>query len=98
MLHSSWLCRRCGTRLKPTRWCVAAAAFGGPAAWPALRRVTGGGHLFGIILSYGTIELLAAMVMRANTLQAAGGSESVRALRSRRMLLVIYRSFCVTNC
>jgi hypothetical protein len=60
--------------------------------------LTGGGHLFGIILSYGAIELLAAMVMRANTLEAAGGSPAVRALRTRRMLMAIYRGFCVMNC
>jgi hypothetical protein len=38
------------------------------------------------------------MVMRANTLQAAGGSETTRALRTRRMLMAIYRGFAVMNC
>ncbi len=38
------------------------------------------------------------MVMRANTLQAAGGSEEIRALRTRRMLMAIYRGFAVMNC
>jgi hypothetical protein len=78
--------RRCGQHL---------------VAQPPGRRyaaLTGGGHLFGIILSYGAIELLAAMVMRANTLEAAGGSPEVRALRTRRMLMAIYRGFCVMNC
>ena len=54
--------------------------------------------MFGIILSYGAIELLAAMVMRANTLEAAGGLPQVQALRTRRMLMAIYRGFCVMNC
>jgi hypothetical protein len=36
--------------------------------------------------------------MRANTLQAAGGSEAIRALRTRRMLMAIYRGFAVMNC
>ncbi|MGA3402455.1 MAG: hypothetical protein ABSC95_24865 [Acetobacteraceae bacterium] len=84
--ETSPLVRRCGRHL---------------VAQPPGRRyaaLTGGGHLFGIILSYGAIELLAAMVMRANTLEAAGGSPEVRALRSRRMLMAIYRGFCVMNC
>ena len=53
--ETSPLVRRCGQHL---------------VAQPPGRRyaaLTGGGHLFGIILSYGAIELLAAMVMRANT-------------------------------
>ena len=84
--ETSPLVRRCGRHL---------------VAQPPGRRyaaLTAGGHLFGIILSYGAIELLAAMVMRANTLEAAGGSPGVRALRTRRMLMAIYRGFCVMNC
>jgi len=60
--------------------------------------LTGGGHLFGIILSYGAVELLAAMVVRANTLGAADGSDAARTVRRRRMLMAIYRGFCVMNC
>ena len=84
--ETSKLVRRCGQHL---------------VAQPPGRRyaaLTSGGHLFGIILSYGAIDLLGAMVMRANTLQAAGGSERVRALRTRRMLMAIYRGFAVMNC
>ena len=84
--ETSRLVRRCGQHL---------------VAQPPGRRyaaLTSGGHLFGIILSYGAIDLLGAMVMRANTLQAAGGSERVRALRTRRMLMAIYRGFAVMNC
>ena len=84
--ETSKLVRRCGQHL---------------VAQPPGRRyaaLTGGGHLFGIILSYGAIELLGAMVMRANTLQAAGGSEAIQALRTRRMLMAIYRGFAVMNC
>jgi hypothetical protein len=67
---------------------------------PGLRyaALTAGGHVFGITLSYGAIDLLAAMVMRANTLEAAGGSTDIQAIRARRMLLAIYRGFCVMNC
>jgi hypothetical protein len=84
--ETSKLVRRCGQHL---------------VAQPPGRRyaaLTGGGHLFGIILSYGAIDLLGAMVMRANTLRAAGGSEAIRTLRSRRMLMAIYRGFSVMNC
>lgn len=84
--ETSRLVRRCGAHL---------------VAQPPGRRyaaLTSGGHLFGIILSYGSIELLASMVTRANTLEAAGGSEDVRQLRARRMLMAIYRGFCVMNC
>ena len=84
--ETSPLVRRCGQHL---------------VAQPPGRRyaaLTAGGHMFGITLSYGAIELLAAMVMRANTLEAAGGSPDIRAIRTRRMLLAIYRGFCVMNC
>jgi hypothetical protein len=84
--ETSPLVRRCGQHL---------------VAQPPGRRyaaLTAGGHVFGITLSYGAIELLAAMVMRANTLEAAGGSADIRAIRTRRMLLAIYRGFCVMNC
>jgi hypothetical protein len=84
--ETSPLVRRCGQHL---------------VAQPPGRRyaaLTAGGHVFGITLSYGAIELLGAMVMRANTLEAAGGSSDVRAIRTRRMLLAINRGFCVMNC
>ncbi len=84
--ETSPLVRRCGQHL---------------VAQPPGRRyaaLTAGGHLFGIPLSYGAIELLGAMVMRANTLEAAGGSAEVRTIRTRRMLLAIYRGFSVMNC
>jgi hypothetical protein len=84
--ETSPLVRRCGQHL---------------VAQPPGRRyaaLTAGGHMFGITLSYGAIELLAAMVMRANTLESAGGSQAIRAIRTRRMLLAIYRGFCVMNC
>jgi hypothetical protein len=80
--ETSRLVRRCGQHL---------------VAQPPGRRyaaLTGGGHLFGIILSYGAIDLLAAMVGRANR----AGSEAERAVRSRRMLMAINRGFCVMNC
>jgi hypothetical protein len=80
--ETSPLVRRCGQHL---------------VAQPPGRRyaaLTGGGHVFGIILSYGAIDLLAAMVSRANRV----GSDLVRAARARRMLMAINRGFCVMNC
>ena len=80
--ETSRLVRRCGQHL---------------VAQPPGRRyaaLTGGGHVFGIILSYGAIDLLAAMVGRANR----AGSMAERALRGRRMLMAINRGFCVMNC
>ncbi len=83
--ETSTLVRRCGRHL---------------VAQPPGRRyaaLTAGGHIFGIILSYGAIELLAAMVARANEADTATAAPS-RALRSRRMLMAIYRGFCLMNC
>ena len=84
--ETSPLVRRCGRHL---------------VAQPPGRRyaaLTGGGHLFGIILSYGAIDLLGAMVTRANAISAAAHWESARILRARRMLMAIHRGFCVMNC
>jgi hypothetical protein len=83
--ETSSLVRRCGRHL---------------VAQPPGRRyaaLTAGGHVFGIILSYGAIELLAAMVARANDLDTTTAAPA-RALRARRMLMAIYRGFCVMNC
>ncbi len=58
--ETSPLVRRCGRHLV--------------AQPPGLRyaALTGRGHLFGVILSYDVIGLIGTMVMRANTMQAAG--------------------------
>ena len=84
--ETSPLVRRCGRHL---------------VAQPPGRRyaaLTGGGHLFGIILSYGAIDLLGAMVTRANAVSAAAHWQEARILRARRMLMAIHRGFCVMNC
>jgi len=76
--ETSALVRHCGRHL---------------ASQPPGRRyaaLAGGGHLFGIILSYGSIELLAAMVSRTVEARSPTGL--------RRMLLAIQRGFCVMNC
>ena len=80
--ETSRLVRRCGQHL---------------VAQPPGRRyaaLTAGGHVFGIILSYGAIDLLASMVGRANR----SGSSAERSARARRMLMAINRGFCVMNC
>lgn len=82
--QTSPLVRRCGAHL---------------VTQPPGRRyaaLNAGGHVFGIILSYGAIDLLGAMVARANQTAEAGAED--RALRGRRMLMAIYRGFCVMNC
>ncbi len=84
--ETSRLVRRCGQHL---------------VAQPPGRRyaaLTAGGYVFGIILSYGAIDLLGAMVARANTLAAADGVDAVRRLRARRMLMAVYRGFALMNC
>ena len=53
-----------------------------------------GGHLFGIILSYGAIDLLGAMITRADGDRAPAAG----ALRARRMLMAVFRGFSAMNC
>lgn len=55
-----------------------------------------GAHLFGIILNLGAVTLLGTMIRRSNTLAAAGGSETVRAVRERRMSVALLRGFMTT--
>ena len=84
--ETSRLVRRCGEHL---------------VAQPPGRRylaLAGGGMLFGVILSYGVIDLFGAMVARANTLAAAGGSAQIQAFRARRMMMAVFRGFALMNC
>jgi hypothetical protein len=81
--ETSPLVQRCGRHL------VAQPA---GARYAAL---TAGGHLFGIILSYGAIELLGGLVGQAN--RALGDDPATR-LRTRRMLMAIFRGFATMNC
>lgn len=57
--------------------------------------LTFGGYLFGIILNLGVLSLLGVMIMKRNTL-AAAGAEIVRQVRERRMVLALLRGFSVT--
>ncbi len=56
--------------------------------------LTAGGYLFGIILSYGAIDLLGALVSSAS---GARGPTAERAVSARRMMLAVYRGFCTMN-
>jgi len=79
--RGSAVVRRCGyflTRQPPGRRYLA---------------LTLGGHLFGLVLSYGSISLLGTMSERAN---ARERDPVVRRLRLRRMLLAIQRGFVGT--
>lgn len=79
--RSSAVVRRCGrflTRQPPGRRYLA---------------LTVGGHLFGLVLSYGSIALLGAMSAQANARET---DPVVRRLRLRRMLLAIQRGFVGT--
>ncbi len=82
--EGSRMIRRCGRQL---------------IAQPPGRRyaaLTIGGNLFGLILSFGVLQLLGTMVLRTNTLAAAGGNERIRAVRERRMLLAVLRGFAMS--
>ncbi len=60
-------------------------------AQPAGRRylaVTGGAHLFAMILSYGAIDLIGAMLARSGASREA----------ARRLLMGAYRGFATMNC
>jgi len=58
--------------------------------------LTVGANLFGIILSFGALQLLGAMIGRVNTRARAGGDERVREVRERRMLLATLRGFAMS--
>ncbi|WP_142849902.1 hypothetical protein [Telmatospirillum sp. J64-1] len=55
--------------------------------------LSGGGSLFCVILNFGAMNLLGAMVKATNTLEKAGGDERVRSIREKRMILALLRSF-----
>jgi hypothetical protein len=58
--------------------------------------LTLGSHLFTIVLNMGSLTLLGAMVLRSNTLAAAGGDPVVVAIRERRMVTALIRGFGAT--
>lgn len=66
------------------------------ASQPPGRRyvaLTTGGHLFGLILNFGVISLLGAMVVSASRAAGADDEPARTALRQRRMLTAVLRGF-----
>lgn len=61
--------------------------------YPALSLGT---TLFGIILNIGALSLFGAMIQKGNTLRSAGGDETLRTARERRMILAMLRGFAIT--
>ncbi|MDY8107959.1 hypothetical protein U0C82_02185 [Fulvimarina sp. 2208YS6-2-32] len=53
--------------------------------------LTGGGHLFALILNYGSIQLLGGLT---ESIAGREPNEELREIRNRRMLLAIQRGFC----
>ncbi|MGQ9370161.1 hypothetical protein [Azospirillum sp. ST 5-10] len=52
-----------------------------------------GSHLIAVVLNFGVLTLLGTMVLRGNTLEAAGGDARIAAIRTRRMLTAVLRGF-----
>ena len=57
--------------------------------------LTLGGHVIGIVLSFGVLPLLGAMIRGGNTLEAAGGDARVLAIREQRMMTALLRGFAL---
>jgi hypothetical protein len=55
--------------------------------------LTFGGHLFGILFSYGSMTLLGTMVQAGNTLASNGGDADLMKRREKRMMLALLRGF-----
>ncbi|MEX2644175.1 MAG: hypothetical protein WD270_12020 [Acetobacterales bacterium] len=55
--------------------------------------LTFGSHLFGMVLNYGAVALVGAMIKGANAGPAAGGDAALRERRERRMMLAMFRGF-----
>ncbi|MEM7405399.1 MAG: hypothetical protein AAF458_08915 [Pseudomonadota bacterium] len=56
-----------------------------------------GAFAMGFVLSFGTLQLLGAMVAKANTLESANGNSAVQATRLRRSMLAVLRGFCMST-
>ncbi|MBR9972455.1 hypothetical protein [Magnetospirillum sulfuroxidans] len=57
--------------------------------------LTLGSHLISLVLNFGVLPLLGTMVVKGNTLEAAGGDPRIVAIRSQRMLSAMLRGFAV---
>lgn len=63
-----------------------------PSAWRYLA-LTFGANLFGLIISFGSLNLLGSMVLRAEDEVTKGKSDPVSEARTRRAILAILRGF-----
>jgi len=54
-----------------------------------------GSHLISLVLNFGVLPLLGTMVLKGNTLEAAGGDARIAAIRTRRMMTAILRGYCM---
>jgi hypothetical protein len=52
-----------------------------------------GSHLIAVVLNFGVLTLLGTMVMRGNTLEAAGGDARIADIRKQRMMTAVLRGF-----
>lgn len=55
--------------------------------------LSGGGFLMATVLNLGAMSLLASLLRRSNTLDAAGGDPRVQEIRERRMATALLRGF-----
>ncbi|PKU21722.1 hypothetical protein [Telmatospirillum siberiense] len=54
-----------------------------------------GSHLISLVLNFGVLPLLGTMVLKGNTLEAAGGDVRVTAIRQQRMMTAVLRGYCM---
>lgn len=57
--------------------------------------LTLGSHLISLVLNFGVLPLLGTMVMKGNTLDAAGGEQRIVDIRTKRMLSAMLRGFAM---
>ncbi|CDK99945.1 conserved membrane protein of unknown function [Magnetospirillum gryphiswaldense MSR-1 v2] len=57
--------------------------------------LTLGSHVISLVLNFGVLPLLGTMVVKGNTLDAAGGDARIVAIRAQRMLSAMLRGFAV---
>lgn len=57
--------------------------------------LTMGSHVISLVLNFGVLPLLGTMVVKGNTLAAAGGDPRIVAIRAQRMLSAMLRGFAV---
>lgn len=54
-----------------------------------------GSHVISLVLNFGVLPLLGTMVLKGNTLEAAGGDARIAAIRQQRMMTAVLRGYCL---